>query len=144
MRAANEVDSGGEVAHFISYDTSPIHWASPSLIITAHATKPIVQCIQFPSNKTYPLPDPPSFQVSHISYEPPNIIAVSAKADYVFALFPSINGDNVGCIWTRGSLLNEWLVKDCRSFPRGDSVVSARWLDNEREVGQPFGGKLLS
>ncbi|THH09465.1 hypothetical protein EW145_g1983 [Phellinidium pouzarii] len=111
----------------------PLQWTSSSLIITAHATEPRVVCVHFPSNKHFTLPSAPSLAASPTSYEPPTILSASARDDWIFAYFPGIDIDGAGCLWNRSHPIDEWAIKDWRTFSRGDAVVAARWLNPERE-----------
>ncbi|KAH8120279.1 hypothetical protein DFH11DRAFT_48421 [Phellopilus nigrolimitatus] len=111
----------------------PVQWTSSSLIITAHSTEPRVICLHFPSNKQFTLPSPPSLAASPASYEPPTLIAGSARDDWIFAYFPGVDVDGVGCLWNRSRMVDDWAVKEWRTYARGDAAVAARWLNVDRE-----------
>ena len=112
----------------------PVQWTSSSLIITAHGTEPRVVCLQFPSNKRFILPDPPGISASPTSYDSPSIIAASSRDDWIFAYFPGSDVDGIGCFWSKPRLVDDWVIREWRTFARGDSVVTARWLNSERQV----------
>ncbi|KAI5123618.1 hypothetical protein M0805_003433 [Coniferiporia weirii] len=111
----------------------PVQWTSSSLIVTAHATEPRVICTHFPSNRHFVLPGAPSLTASPASYEPPTVIAASARGDWIFAYFPGIDVDGVGCLWNKQRRIDDWVIKEWPTFARGDAVVSARWLNPDRE-----------
>ncbi|KAL5535488.1 hypothetical protein ACEPAF_3582 [Sanghuangporus sanghuang] len=111
----------------------PVQWTSSSLILTAHATEPRVACLHFPSNKHFTLPDPPALSASPASYDPPSIICASSRDDEIFAYFPGIDVDGVGCFWSKSRTVDDWTIREWQTFARGDDVVAARWLDPYRK-----------
>lgn len=119
--------------HLLSFHR-PVQWTSSSLIITAHATEPSVICVHFPSNKHFTLPRAHSLAASSESYEPPSVISASTKDDWIFAYFPGVDRGGIGCLWNKSRLVDDWVVKECRTFAKGGAVVAARWLNPDREV----------
>lgn len=112
----------------------PVHWTSSSTIFVAHASEPRVICLQYPSNRQFSLPNPPSLTTNPASHEPPTIISGSARDSWLFAYLPGIDTEAVGCLWRKGSTVDSWMVKEWWTFARGAGVVTARWLNPEREV----------
>ncbi|KLO14499.1 hypothetical protein SCHPADRAFT_939554 [Schizopora paradoxa] len=111
----------------------PLQWTSSSTILSAHPTDPQVVCLHFPSNQQFSIPSPPQITSSPTSYEPPTTIISSARDNWMFAYFPGVDCDGVGCIWRKGPQIDNWIVKEWWTFPRGAGVVSARWLQSDRE-----------
>lgn len=112
----------------------PIQWTNSSTILSAHATEPLVVCLHYPSNKHSTLPSPPPLGTSSASYAPPAIISASSRDNWVFAYFPGVDVEGVGCLWRRLPTIDAWVVKDWWKVARGDGIVAARWLNLEREV----------
>ena len=111
-----------------------MQWTSSSTILSAHPTDPQVVCLHFPSNQQFSIPSPPKVTSSPTSYEPPTTIISSARDNWIFAYFPGVDCDGVGCVWRKGPQIDNWVVKEWWTFPRGAGVVSARWLQSDREV----------
>lgn len=119
---------------YSSVNIRPIEWSQSSVLFTAHPTQPLVSGRHFSSSKQFRLPSPPPIVSSPKSYEPPSIISVAPDDEWLFAYFPSRDGDGTGCLWIRGAQIDSWAVKEWWSFAPGAGVVAASWLGQARVV----------
>ena len=111
----------------------PLEWSQSSIIFTAHPTQPLVTGRHVLSSKQFALPSPAPVLSSPASYEPPTVISVDPRDDWLFAYFPGQN-DGTACLWMRGIQIDDWNVKEWWSCATGAGVVAARWLGSSREV----------
>jgi hypothetical protein len=110
----------------------PVVWTSLAILF-AHEIEPVVVGRAFPSSRQFRLPSPAVVVTTPGSYEPPTILCVSPREDWLFAYFPGRQIPGVGCFW-RAQQADGWDVIEFISFPRGRGVVSAKWLSHAREV----------
>ncbi|KDR81679.1 hypothetical protein GALMADRAFT_239795 [Galerina marginata CBS 339.88] len=111
----------------------PLQWSQSSIIFTAHPTQPIITGRHFSSSKQFVLPSPPPIMTSPASYDPPTVISASPCDAWLLAYFPRRDGEGTGCLWKRGPHVDNWIVKECWSLPKGGGIVAASWLGNRRE-----------
>ncbi|TFK42513.1 hypothetical protein BDQ12DRAFT_676334 [Crucibulum laeve] len=111
----------------------PVEWSNSSVIFTAHPTQSLVTARHFSSSKQFVIPSPAPVLASPTAYEPPTIISVASGDEWLFAYFPGRSGDGIGCIWKRGTQIDNWSVKECWNFTRSGGVVAAKWLNSPRE-----------
>jgi hypothetical protein len=104
------------------------------VIFTAHPTEPLITARHFSSSKQFVLPSPTPIIASPGFYDPPSILSVSPGDLWLFAYFPRREGEGVGCLWKRGPQIDNWVVKECWTYPKCGGVVAASWLANHREV----------
>jgi hypothetical protein len=102
-------------------------------ILFAHEIEPAIVGRAFPSSRQFRLPSPAAVANTPGSYEPPTILCVSPREDWLFAYFPGRQIPGVGCFW-RAEQADGWDIIESISFPRGRGVVSAKWLGHAREV----------
>ncbi|KAF7323045.1 hypothetical protein HMN09_00084400 [Mycena chlorophos] len=116
----------------------PVVWASTSVLFYAHSTQPIVAARHLFSTKQFSLQSPTPIASAPASYSPPTVISASAAGDWLYAYFPSSEGDadGVGCLWIRAPPIDTWIVRQFWSHPAGTGVVAAAWLGSPREVGR--------
>ena len=115
----------------------PVAWSGLSTIFTAHPTKPCVVGRQFPSLKSFELPLPKAIAQAVNSYNPPTIITISSDNMWLFAFFPGIDVDGVGCIWARTFEADSWIPREYQAasgYPWNAGVVAAAWVSNDRQV----------
>lgn len=112
----------------------PAAWSSSSTIFTAHPSQPMVIGHLFPSSKQFLVVSPDPILRSPASYEPPTVISVSPNDHWLFAFFPSYQGDGIACLWKRGPCVDAWIVKEYWQFSRGAGVITCAWAGTEREV----------
>jgi hypothetical protein len=114
-------------------------WSGLSTIFTAHPTKPCVIGRQFPSLKSFELPLPKAVAQAVSSYNPPTVITISSDDMWLFAFFPGIDVDGVGCIWGRNFDADSWFPREhptAPGYPWNAGVVAATWISSDREVRQ--------
>ncbi|KAF9246326.1 hypothetical protein BU15DRAFT_39687 [Melanogaster broomeanus] len=111
----------------------PVDWSCSSTIFTTHPTQPVILGRLFPSSKQFVVVSPDPILRSPTSYEPPTVITVSPNDQWLFAFYPSRDGDGIACLWSRGSCVDTWMVRECWPFSRGSGVVTAAWAGAERE-----------
>nr|GAT53238.1 predicted protein [Mycena chlorophos] len=113
----------------------PVVWASTSVLFYAHSTQPIVAARHLFSTKQFALQSPTPIASAPASYSPPTVISASATAEWLYAYFPSSEGDadGVGCLWIRAPPIDTWIVRQFWSHPAGTGVVAAAWLGSPRE-----------
>ena len=116
----------------------PVQWSKSSVIFTAHPTQPVVTGRHFSSSKQFFLPSPTPLNASPTPYDPPSAITVGPDDLWLFAYFPRRDGEGIGCLWKRGPQIDNWGVKECWTYPKGGGVVTASWLDSNREVSRCF------
>ncbi|KAF5381080.1 hypothetical protein D9615_004015 [Tricholomella constricta] len=111
----------------------PVEWSPSSVIFSAHPAQPLVTARHFSSSKQFVIPSPTPIISSPASYGPPTVISVAPGDDWLFAYFPGHNVDGTGCLWKRGSQIDNWNVKEWWTFPQGGGVVAISWLGTTRE-----------
>ncbi|OCH92234.1 hypothetical protein OBBRIDRAFT_773705 [Obba rivulosa] len=111
----------------------PLVWSPSSLLFRAHPSQPLVVVSHFPSDRQFALPSPPPVLSAPTAYSPPTLVSVCPADEWCFAFFPGRGGDGAACLWTRGAQLDNWLIRDCWSFPQGAGVVAAEWTCAHRE-----------
>ncbi|KAF8136567.1 hypothetical protein EV363DRAFT_1395672 [Boletus edulis] len=111
----------------------PVAWSSSSTIFTAHSTQPILFGRLFPSSKQFLVVSPDPILRSPASYGSPTVISVSPNDHWLFAFFPGHESDGIACIWSRGSCVDAWIVKESWPFSRGAGVITCAWAGTERE-----------
>jgi hypothetical protein len=102
-------------------------------ILFAHEIEPAIVGRAFPSSRQFRLPSPAVVGNTPGSYEPPTILCVSPREDWLFAYFPGRQIPGVGCFW-RAEQADGWDIIDSISFSRCRGVVTAKWLGHAREV----------
>ncbi|EGO18642.1 hypothetical protein SERLADRAFT_418835 [Serpula lacrymans var. lacrymans S7.9] len=108
-------------------------WTKSSTLITSHPVQPRLISRLFSSSKEYAIVTPEPVASSPSAYDPPKIITVSPDDIWLFAYFPGLECDGVGCLWKRGYQVDSWAIKESWSFPRGAGVIEASWVGSERE-----------
>ncbi|KAG6376336.1 hypothetical protein JVT61DRAFT_2317 [Boletus reticuloceps] len=109
----------------------PVAWSSSSTIFTAHPTQPILFGRLFPSSKQFLVVSPDPILRSPASYGSPTVISVSPNDHWLFAFFPGHESDGIACIWSRGSCVDAWIVKEYWPFSRGAGVITCAWAGTE-------------
>ncbi|KIY43345.1 hypothetical protein FISHEDRAFT_53152 [Fistulina hepatica ATCC 64428] len=120
---------------------TPIEWSTSSIIFSAHPTEPILIGCHFSSSKRFTIPSPAPVLTTPGAYSPPSVVSAAPSGDRLFAYFPGIVGEGIGCLWSRGATLDAWEVQQWRSFPPGAGVVCATWLGTSRECVVDSSGK---
>jgi hypothetical protein len=118
----------------ISVPYRPLEWSQSSLIFAAHPAQPLVIVRHFLSSKQFVLPSPAPVLASPASYDPPTLISVEPKDEWLFAYFPGRESDGTACLWKRGTQINDWNVKEWWAVSQGAGVVAASWLGAPREA----------
>lgn len=112
----------------------PIVWSQSSVIFTAHPTHPRVTGRHFSSSKQFVLPSPNPVISLPSSYDPPTVISVAPRDDWLFAYYPRHDAEGLGCLWKRGAQLDSWQVKEFWNFSKSGGAVAVSWLSPPRKV----------
>lgn len=62
---------------------------------------------------------------------------------WLFAFFPGIDVDGVGCIWARTFEADTWIPREhptASGYPWNAGVVAATWVNNDRQVCRAIPG----
>ena len=111
----------------------PVVWTSMAILF-AHEIEPAIVGRAFPSSRQFRLSSPAAVANAPGSYEPPTILCVSPRGDWLFAYFPGRQVPGAGCFWRAAEHADGWDIIESISFPRCRGVVTAKWLDHAREV----------
>ncbi|KAG6837305.1 hypothetical protein H0H93_011907 [Arthromyces matolae] len=110
----------------------PLEWSQSSIIFCAHPVQPLIIARHFSSSKQFVI-SPPQIVSTSTSYGPPTLISAAPDDSYLFAHFPGRGADGIGVLWTRGSQIDNWSIKDSWPIALGAAPVAATWLGQPRE-----------
>ncbi|KAJ4487872.1 hypothetical protein J3R30DRAFT_3432041 [Lentinula aciculospora] len=111
----------------------PVEWSNSSVILTAHALRPVILARHFSSSRQFKLPSPTPITSNANAYDPPTIITCSLDDRWLYAFFPGRGEDGLCCLWYRGVELDNWNVKEWWLFAQSAGAVAAHWLGGSRE-----------
>ncbi|KAG6917963.1 hypothetical protein DXG01_017147 [Tephrocybe rancida] len=111
----------------------PLEWSQSSIIFCAHPVQPLITARHFSSSKQFIIPSPTQVAAVPTSFSPPTLISVAPSDDWLFAYFPGRNVEGISCLWSRGSQIDNWSIRESWSIAQGAGPVASKWLGQPRE-----------